>query len=167
LHQSTLLYWILRQFLCLTPPTKYNTKHPTSACTNRDCYIEHFANAYAYHHIPNTTTNTPQLLAPIDTAISHTLLMLMLTSTHQIQQRTLHNCLQQYKLLQQHLTNAYAYHHIPNSTTNTPHLLAPINTATSYTLPMLMLTTTYQIQQRTPHNHLHQLTLLYWTLCQC
>ena len=150
LHQSTLLHRTLRQCLCLPPPTEYNNEHPTFACTNRHCYIEHFTNAYAYHHIPNTTTNTPQLLAPLDTATLNTSPMLMLTTTYQIQQRTHHICLHQLTLLHrtlrqclrlpphidynnehptivcinrhcyiEYFANSYAYHHIPNTTTNT------------------------------------------------
>ena len=101
LHQTTLLYRTLCQCVCLPPHTKHNNEHPTIACTNKNCYIEHLTKTYAYHHIPNSTTNTSQPLAPIDTAISNTLPMLMLTSTYQIQERTPYNCLHQCKLLQQ------------------------------------------------------------------
>ena len=68
MHESTLLHRRLRQCFCLPPHIKCNNEHSTIACTNQCFSIEHFANAYADHHISNTMMNTSQLLALIDAA---------------------------------------------------------------------------------------------------
>ena len=99
MHQSTPLYQTSCQCLCLPPHTNYNNEHPTIACTMINFYSEHLTNAYAYHHIPNSTTNTPPSLAPIDAAILNTSPILMLNTTYQIQQQTPHICLHQSTLL--------------------------------------------------------------------
>ena len=142
LHQSTLLYQTLCRCLCLPPHTKYNNEHPTIACTNQCFSIEHFANAYADHHISNTMMNTSQLLALVDAATSNTLPMPTLPpSTKYNTEHIKFACTNRHCYIE-HFANAYAYHHIPNSTMNTPQSLAPIDTAISNTSPMLMLTST-------------------------
>ena len=123
LHQYKLLQRTPHQCLCLLPHTEFNNEHPTIACTNRHSYIEHFANACAYHQIPNTTMYTPQLFALLHRK-PHQCLCLPPHTEFNNEHPTI-ACTKRHSYIE-HFAKANAYHHILNTTTNTPQLLAQI-----------------------------------------